>query len=116
MNALLRIEQRAASLPSLRWSERVIARLDAYRQTNGDDTFRQRPLPALVDEIGEECDDIAGWVLLALERSQDYDLAPPDRARLVASLEAAAMLGAQAAALVATARRGAETATERQEA
>jgi len=109
---LLRIEERAASPVGVRWSERVLARLDTFRSAHGD-TFRRRPLISLIDEIGEECDDIAGWAMLTHERLGDYDASPADLARITAALEAAATLGGQAASLVAVARRAAGFASER---
>lgn len=110
---LQRIERRAATQPELRFAERVLDRLDAYRAERGRDTFQERTLAELLAEIDEETLDTAAWSALALERAAGLDLPPADRDRLVASLEAAAVLGAQASAVIAVARRAAASTTER---
>jgi len=111
---LQRIARRAATQPELRFAERVLDRLDAYRAEHGRDTFHERPLADLLVEIDEETLDTAAWSALAFERAAGLDLPSADRDRLVASLEAAAVLGAQASAVIAIARRAAAGAIEGQ--
>ena len=82
----------------------VAARLERSSAELGEDSFRERSLLELLDEIHEEALDLAGWGVLA------HQLPPPDTpdadrlARVFELVDLAARLGAQASLAIRTAR------------
>jgi hypothetical protein len=49
------------------FAPRVALRLEAGEAEYGEDGFRARSLAELLDEIGQEGQDIAGWACLAVQ-------------------------------------------------
>lgn len=61
-------------------ANRVLERLDGYEARNGN-TGWDRPVDALLDEMAEECADIAGWGMGAALQLDDVQ-----RHRLVVAM------------------------------
>lgn len=101
--AILARAERHAGVPAdLGYATAVGERLERYGREHGD-SFADRPLVELLAEIAEEALDVGGWSLLALTVLEMEALPPATRERLIATLEAAILAGAEAYALVARA-------------
>jgi len=76
------------------WTRRVLKRVDAHGADIGRDLPDHLTVPQLLEELREECLDLGGWSILAVQVAQANGLDPDAVKLLRERLETIASLGA----------------------